>query len=99
VDRSSTNLMLALRSNETIKEAVLTIRKIGKDPLEYLFITINDGRVVGYEVEAGDPAGGTNMLERVAFSFNKIEVKYVPQGPDGLAQGTLSFQDQWSGTS
>jgi type VI protein secretion system component Hcp len=32
----------------------------------------------------------------VSFSFNKIEVEYVPQGKDGLKQGAMTFADQWS---
>ena len=46
VDRASTALMSALRTNELIKKAVLTVRKAGKTPLEYLKITIEDGRVI-----------------------------------------------------
>ena len=34
VDKSSTALMSALRTNELIKEATLTLRKIGKTPLD-----------------------------------------------------------------
>src|SRR5262245_63241210 len=35
VDKASTALMAALRNNELITEATLTLRKIGKNPLEY----------------------------------------------------------------
>ncbi len=43
IDSASTALMSALRTNEEIKEAVLTMRKAGKDPLEYLTIKIERG--------------------------------------------------------
>jgi type VI secretion system secreted protein Hcp len=95
VDKASTALMSALRTNEVIKEAVLTLRKTGKTPLEYLKITINQGRVVSLEIEAGDASGGSTLLERVSFSFNKIEVEYTPQGGDGQPLGGTMFQDQW----
>jgi type VI secretion system secreted protein Hcp len=36
VDSASTALMLALRTNEVIQKAVLTLRKAGKSQLEYL---------------------------------------------------------------
>jgi type VI secretion system secreted protein Hcp len=95
VDKASTALMSALRTNEVIKEAVLTLRKSSKPPLEYLKITINDGRVMSLDVEAGDVSGGSTLLERIAFSFNKVEVEYTPQGSDGQPMGSTVFQDQW----
>jgi type VI secretion system secreted protein Hcp len=96
VDSASTGLMLACRTNETILKAVLTLRKAGKDQLEYLTITIENGRVTGLTIDAGDPSGSPEVVERVSFSFNKIEVEYVPQGKDGLPQGGMTFADQWS---
>jgi len=96
VDKSSTALMSALRSNELIKEATLTLRKIGKTPLEYLIIKIEEGRVMAIDLEAGDTAGSPALLERVSFSFNKISIDYTPQGADGMPQGSTSFQDEWT---
>src|SRR5262245_19697659 len=96
VDSASTALMLALRTNEPIQKAVLTLRKAGKTQLEYLKITIENGRVTGLTIEAGDGSGTANVIERVSFAFNKIEVEYVPQGKDGLPQGGMTFADQWS---
>jgi type VI secretion system secreted protein Hcp len=91
--------MSALRTNEVIKEGVLTIRKTGGSKLEYLKITINDGRVMALDVEAGDDKGNSDLVERVSFSFNKINVEYTPQGGDGLPQGATTFEDQWGETS
>jgi type VI secretion system secreted protein Hcp len=99
LDKASTALMSALRTNEVIKEGVLTIRKTGGSKLEYLKITINDGRVMALDVEAGDDKGNSNLVERVSFSFNKISVEYTPQGGDGLPQGATTFEDQWGETS
>ena len=96
VDKASTALMGALRSNEPIKVATLTIRKIGKTALEYLTIKIEDGRVMSLEIEAGDASNAPALLERVSFSFNKITVDYTPQGPDGNPLGGTSFQDEWT---
>ena len=96
VDSASTRLMLALRTNEPIQKAVLTLRKAGKSQLEYLKITIEQGRVISLTIDAGDPSGSPDVFEKVSFSFNKIEVEYVPQGKDGLPQGGMTFADQWS---
>ena len=74
VDKASTALMGAVRTNEMIKEAVLTVRKAGKTALEYLKITMEQGRVMSIDIEAGDPSGGIDLVERITLSFNKIAV-------------------------
>lgn len=96
VDASSTALMSALRANEQIQKAVLTLRKSGGSQLEYLMITIEQGRVTSLSIEAGDEQGGSGLFEHVSFSFKKITVEYVPQGKDGQALGSTMFSDQWS---
>ena len=35
------------------------------------------------------------VTESVRFSFNKINVEYVPQGKDGQAMGGTIYSDQW----
>ncbi len=99
IDSASTALMGALRSNELIVKAVLTLRKAGKTQLEYLKITIEQGRVTSLTIEAGDKSGGADLFEHVSFSFNKISVEYVPQGKDGQALGGMTYTDQWNETS
>ena len=95
VDSASTALMQALRTNEPIQKAVLTLRKAGKTPLEYMKITIEQGRVMALDVDAGDTQGSATLSERVSFSFNKIAVEYTPQGKDGQPKGSMTFEDQW----
>jgi len=99
VYKASTALISALRTNEVIKEGILTLRKTGTSKIEYLKITIQDGRVLALEVEAGDDSGNSTLLERVSFTFNKIAVEYTPQGGDGMPQGTTTFEDQWGESS
>jgi type VI secretion system secreted protein Hcp len=98
VDKASAPLMSACRSNEIVK-GVLTLRKAGKAPLEYLKISFENGLVNSYDVQAGDASGSPTLVERVSFSFQKITVEYTPQGPDGRAQGGLTFMDQWTSSS
>ena len=54
-------------------------------PLEYLGITLANGRVMTIDIEAGDDTASPTLIERVSFSFSKISVEYTPQGPDGSA--------------
>ena len=95
VDSASTALMLALRTNEVIKEAVLTLRKAGKTQHEYLKVTIEQGRVTSLEIDAGDASGSPDLLENVSFTFNKIAVEYTGQGADGQLLGSMVFEDQF----
>ena len=97
VDSASTALMKALRHNELIVKAVLTQRKAGTTQLEFLKITIENGRVTEVTVEAD--ADVPQILEKVRFSFNKIEVEYVPQGKDGQALGGMVYADQFGETT
>jgi type VI secretion system secreted protein Hcp len=96
VDKASTALMSAVRTNEAIKEAILTVRKVGKTPLEYFKVKIEDGRVISIDIEAADDSANPVLIEKVTFSFNKISIEYTPQGPDGNALGATSFEDQWN---
>ena len=96
VDSASTPLMSALRTNELITKAVLTLRKAGKTQLEFLKITIEQGRVTAISLDAGDGRSGTpDVFENVSFTFNKITVEYVPQGKDGQARGSMLYTDQF----
>ena len=95
VDSASTPLMAALRTNELISKAVLTQRKAGKTQLEFLKVTIEQGRVTGLTIEAGDRSGSPDLFEHLSFTFNKITVEYTPQGKDGQALGSMMYTDQW----
>lgn len=97
IDASSTALMSALRHNELIEKAVLTVRKGGgTNPLEYLVITIQGGRVVSLDVKIDDTSANASVSERVTFAFNKIRVEYQTQGKTGAGKGKMVFEDDWT---
>jgi type VI secretion system secreted protein Hcp len=87
VDSASTALMATMRSNELVKKATLTVRKAGGDPLEYLKITLQSARITDLSVETQ----GAEVVERLSFSFQKINVEYIPQGADGQSRGSMMF--------
>lgn len=95
IDSASTGLMSALRTNEAIKEAVLTVRKAGNASLDYFKIKLQDARVASVSIKADKDEPSVEPIERVSFTFNKIEVTYVPQGPDGQARGGMSYIDEF----
>jgi len=88
VDSASTALMSALRNNDLVKKAILIVRKSGASPLEYVKITVQDGRITALNVESAE----TELRERLTLSFKRINVEYTPQGDDGRARGTMSFE-------
>lgn len=93
VDSASTPLMAAMRNNEQIKSAVLTVRKAGKVPLEYFKISIENGRITSVDVEtAADDS--PELVERLSLSFQRISVEYVPQGADGTPRGAMLFETE-----
>ena len=96
IDSASTPLMCALRVNEPITTAVLTQRKAGHTALEFLKVTIEQGRVTSIDIDAGGGrAGAPEVFENVSFTFNKITVEYVPQGKDGQGGGAMIYSDQF----
>jgi type VI secretion system secreted protein Hcp len=95
VDAASTALMNALRTNELIQTGVLTARRAGKGQHEYLKITIGQGRLTALDIEVDPGSSSAELIERLSLSFNKIEVVYTPQGPDGQPKGSTVFADQW----
>lgn len=95
VDSASTGLMAALRTNEPIQKAVLTLRKAGKSQLEFMKITIENGRVASLTIGGGDEQGGHEVVEHISFAFNAITVEYVPQRKDGQGGGGMVFSDQF----
>lgn len=95
VDSATTALMSALRNNELVKKAVLTVRKAGgPDALDYFMITIEKARLTHHQVSGGAGADSSVLSEEFAFSFQKVKVEYVPQGKTGGGRGTLTFETE-----
>ena len=91
VDSASTALMSMMRSNELVKQAILTVRKAGSTPHEYLKITIEKGRITSLDVNASDYDTKGYVTETLTLSFQKIDIEYLPQGGDGLSRGGMTF--------
>ena len=83
VDLASPILMLYCSNGDHIAEATVTVRKAGKDPLEYL--TIKMTKVMVTSVQQGGSPGDENLIETVDLNFAQAELTYVSQGDDGAA--------------
>jgi type VI secretion system secreted protein Hcp len=89
VDKSSPELMLACSNGKHIKEAVLTIRKAGENPLEYLKITLND--LLVSSLSTGGSGGEDRLTENVTFNFAKVKVDYSEQDEKGKGKAPVTY--------
>ena len=81
--KASPKLWLACASGQHIKSAILTCRKHGKAPLEFLKITLTDVLISSYEIDGSDDE---LPLDQIALAFAKVEMAYTPQDATGKAQ-------------
>lgn len=86
IDRATPNLAGYAFRGQHIPRAVLTMRKAGGVPLEYLRITLYD--VVITHVEPA--AGGGMALEHVKLSFARMKQEYLVQNEFGGSKGTVT---------
>lgn len=81
IDASTCALMGAVCKGEHIDEALLTIRKAGGSPLEYLKIKFTN--VLVTSVSTGGSGGEDRLTENVTLNFEKFNVDYVTQDEKG----------------
>lgn len=81
IDNSSPNLFSSCCNGEHFGEALLTVRKAGKTPLEYLKIKMEE--VLITSVSTGGSSGEDRLTENVSLNFSKVAVTYTPQKLDG----------------
>jgi type VI secretion system secreted protein Hcp len=81
VDKSSTAMMGACANGKHIKDGLITVRKAGEKPLEYLKIKLTDVLVSG--VQHSGHGGGDLLTESITLNFAKFHVEYMEQKADG----------------
>jgi len=79
VDKSSPALMLFCANGKHVPEGLITVRKAGEKPLEYLKIKLNDILISGVQ-HAGH---GEFLTENVTLNFAKFHMEYQVQNSDG----------------
>jgi type VI secretion system secreted protein Hcp len=77
VDKASPNLVMATCNGKHYKEALLTVRKAGEKPLEYLKITMKEVMITA--VSTGGSGGEDRLTENVTLNFASFKVEYTPQ--------------------
>ncbi|KMY85414.1 putative protein ImpD [Candidatus Paraburkholderia calva] len=88
VDRASPNLMKYCLTGKHIDQAVLTVRKAGSNPLEYLRITMGD--VIVTSVQPSSSNSDTGIREVVRLSFSRVKQEYVGQNAQGGSGGAVT---------
>jgi type VI secretion system secreted protein Hcp len=89
IDKASPNLMLACANGKHFSEALLTVRKAGEKPLEYLKITMTD--LIVTSVTTGGSGGEDRLTENVSLNFAKFKVEYTPQKKDGSGEAPVTI--------
>ena len=92
VDKSSPMLQLACCNGKHFKECLLTVRKAGEKPLEYLKITMKE--VIISSISTGGSGGEDRLTENVTLNFAEFKTEYTPQKPDG--SGDAAIEAAWN---
>lgn len=87
IDKSSPNLQLACCTGKHFKEALLTVRKAGEKPLDYLKITMKE--VIVSSVSTGGSGGEDRLTENITLNFADFKMAYTPQKPDGSGDAAV----------
>jgi len=87
-DKSTPILVKHCASGEHVKSMLLTLRKAGKQQLEYTKISFSDVMIAGVTLDSH----GDYPSESVAFRFGKIKLEYWPQKADGSLGGVVPYE-------
>lgn len=85
VDTSSVNLVIAICTGKHFDKAVLTCRKAGETPLDYLIITMYDVIVTNYGTSGS--SGYDEVQDTFNLNFARFEMSYQPQDNKGAKAG------------
>lgn len=90
IDKASPLLLKACATGQHIKDATITVRKSGKNPIDYLVIKLTD--VLVTNVSLGLAAESAVTSESVSLQFAKVDFEYKAQKPDGTLDVGLHFK-------
>ncbi|MPW19066.1 type VI secretion system tube protein Hcp [Paraburkholderia sp. CNPSo 3157] len=86
IDRASPNLMRYRLTGRHIPRVVLSMRKAGGVPLDFLKITMGDVVITSVE----PIILGESFYEHVGLSFSRVKQEYVQQSAIGASAGTVT---------
>ena len=89
VDSSSPKLLLACCNGTHYPSAVLTVRKAGGKPVEYIKVKMEEILIAG--VSTGGSYSEDRLTENIILNFAKVSMDYTPQKADGSADTAIPF--------
>jgi type VI secretion system secreted protein Hcp len=89
VDKASIGLLRSCFNGSHFDEAILTVRKSGENPHDYLVITMSD--VLVTSINTGESAAADIITENVTFNFAKVKVSYTPLDAEGNSGSAIEF--------
>jgi type VI secretion system secreted protein Hcp len=84
IDSASADLMLACCNGKHFAEALLTVRKAGENPVEYVKVKMEE--VIIGAISTGGSGGEDRLTENVTLNFAKVSVDYTAQDEKGKAK-------------
>ena len=89
IDSSSPQLMLACCKGTHFENALITVRKAGEKPLEYVKVKMQT--VFISNVTTGGSGNSDRLTESLVLNFGKVSVDYIPQKDDGTGGTAIPF--------
>jgi type VI secretion system secreted protein Hcp len=88
IDSATPKLIISMATGKYIKEATLTVRKVGgKTPVEYVKLIMKDCLISS--IQSGGGGGDDRLMETISLNFAQFEFDYTPQKADGSADAVL----------
>lgn len=88
VDKSTPTLIKHLCTGTHIKECLLTVRKAGGTPVEYIKLKLMDCIVTS--LSTGGSGGEDRITENVTINFAKFQYDFTPQDQTGKAGAVIT---------
>jgi len=88
IDAATAPLIMACVSGKRSPDAMLTVRKAGGKPLEYLKISLKD--VLIKSQSTGSSGSTERLTENITLNFTAFKLEYTAQKDDGSAGATYT---------
>jgi type VI secretion system secreted protein Hcp len=85
IDKATATLFDHVAHGTHIDSAILTVRKAGGTPLEYVIITMKECIITS--VSTGGSGGEDRLTENITINFAEVALDYQPQDAKGAKQG------------
>jgi type VI secretion system secreted protein Hcp len=90
IDSASPQLITNGVTGAVARDAILTVRKAGAHPVEYLVLRMQGVSVAAYQT--GGSGGEDRLTENVVLHFDSMRGEYVTMNPDGTTGPPIYFE-------